>query len=76
MPALSGLDLCRAVRADPELRGLPIVVLTARGLPEDRAAALEAGADRFLTKPFRPSDLLAAVGSLADSGPSEGLAGA
>lgn len=70
MPALSGLDLCRAIRADPEFQNLPIVILTARALSEDREAALAAGADRFLPKPFRPSDLLEALAGLCDEGPA------
>ena len=59
MPGRSGLDVCRAVRADPELSGAHIVLLTAKGQAQDRAEGLEAGADEFLTKPFDPDALLA-----------------
>ncbi len=59
MPGQSGLDVCRAVRADPELAGAHIVLLTAKGQAQDRAEGLAAGADEFLTKPFDPDALLA-----------------
>jgi two-component system, OmpR family, alkaline phosphatase synthesis response regulator PhoP len=59
MPGRSGLDVCRAVRADPELAGAYIVLLTAKGQAQDRAEGLDAGADEFLTKPFDPDALLA-----------------
>ena len=59
MPGRSGLDVCRAVRADPELAGAHIVLLTAKGQAQDRAEGLAAGADEYLTKPFDPDALLA-----------------
>ena len=59
MPGRSGLDVCRAVRADPALAGAHIVLLTAKGQAQDRAEGLDAGADEFLTKPFDPDALLA-----------------
>ena len=59
MPGRSGLDVCRAVRADPELAGAHIVLLTAKGQAQDRDEGLAAGADAFLTKPFDPDALLA-----------------
>jgi DNA-binding response OmpR family regulator len=72
MPAVSGLDLCRAMRADPQLVAVPVIVLTGRGLPEDARAASDAGADRFFAKPFSPKDLLAAVDDLAAAGEAQG----
>ena len=59
MPGRSGLDVCRAVRADPELAGAHVVLLTAKGQAQDRDEGLAAGADAFLTKPFDPDALLA-----------------
>ena len=59
MPGRSGLDVCRAVRADPDLAGAHIVLLTAKGQAQDRDEGLAAGADEFLTKPFDPDALLA-----------------
>jgi DNA-binding response OmpR family regulator len=67
MPAVSGLELSQAMRADPQLARTPVLMLTARGLPDDEAVALRWGADHFLTKPFLSQDLLAAVESLLRS---------
>jgi DNA-binding response OmpR family regulator len=64
LPGASGLDVLAALRADPATAALPVLMLTARGLDRDRAAASAAGASRFLTKPFANADLLAAVRGL------------
>jgi two-component system phosphate regulon response regulator PhoB len=61
MPELDGLELCRALRADPATAGALIVIVTARARPNDRAEALAAGADRYIAKPFSPAELLQAV---------------
>ena len=61
MPGLSGLEVCRALRADPGLAGALIVIVTARVLPDDRDEALAAGADHFVAKPFSPVALLELV---------------
>ncbi len=50
MPGINGLELTRKLREIPELRHLPVVLVSTRGLPEDRLAGLEAGADAYLTK--------------------------
>ena len=50
----SGLDVCRALRADPAQAGLCIVLVTARGQQADIAEGLAAGADHYLVKPFSP----------------------
>jgi two-component system, OmpR family, phosphate regulon response regulator PhoB len=61
MPGLSGLDLCRALRADPATAAATIVMVTARVLPVDRAEALAAGVDHYVGKPFSPTALLDTV---------------
>jgi DNA-binding response OmpR family regulator len=61
MPGLSGLDLCRALRADPATAGATIVMVTARVLAADREAALAAGVDHYVGKPFSPVALLDTV---------------
>ena len=61
MPGRSGLDVLAELRADPELAETRVVMLTARTQAADREAAAEAGADRFLTKPFSPLQLMALV---------------
>ena len=58
MPKMNGYDVVRAVRADPELRDVYIVLLTARGQETDRATGIDAGANDYLTKPFSPSKIL------------------
>lgn len=64
MPGMTGYDVCRRLRAEPSTASLPILVLTARGQPIDRQAALEAGATEFLVKPTPVSELLSRVDSL------------
>lgn len=58
MPGRSGLEVCRALRADARTSDATIVMITARAQEADRRASLEAGADRYLTKPFSPLELL------------------
>ncbi len=64
MPRMSGKDLLNAVRADPELRTIPIIFLTARAGTDARIESLSAGADDYLTKPFNQSELIARVRNL------------
>jgi two-component system phosphate regulon response regulator PhoB len=61
LPSLSGIEVCRQVRRDPEFRNLPIIMLTARGEEQDRVRGLEVGADDYLAKPFSPAELLARI---------------
>jgi len=61
MPGMSGLDVCRRIKADPSLVGTRVVMLTGAATPEDVAAGQAAGADLYLTKPFRPLELLQIV---------------
>jgi CheY-like chemotaxis protein len=61
MPRLDGLRACRALRSDPELAGTRVLVLTGRDLPDDWAAARDAGADAYIVKPFSSLALLDAV---------------
>jgi len=68
MPGRSGLELTRAIRADPGLRPTRVILLTANARPEDVAAGL-AGADLYLTKPFSPLELCGAVEAALGPGP-------
>jgi DNA-binding response OmpR family regulator len=52
MPGMSGVEVCRHIRANPELKGIPILFLTAKGEIGDKIEGFEAGADDYLTKPF------------------------
>ena len=61
LPGLSGLELTRAIKADPILRPIHVILLTAHSSDSDAVAGLAAGADLYLTKPFSPLELLGAV---------------
>jgi two-component system cell cycle response regulator len=65
MPGMDGLQVCRALKADPELRHIPVVLLTALDSREARLEGLEAGADEFLSKPIDDVMLFARLRSLA-----------
>lgn len=58
MPRRDGFDVCRAVKADPALHDVAVVLLTALGQKTDRERALAAGADHYLSKPFDEEELL------------------
>lgn len=58
LPTSNGFEVCRAIKADLGLAGATVVMLTAKGQPYDREEGLAAGADRYLTKPFDPDELL------------------
>jgi class 3 adenylate cyclase/CheY-like chemotaxis protein len=64
MPGMSGYEVCRRIREDPETGLLPVVMVTALDPSEERVKGLEAGADDFLTKPINQPELLARVRSL------------
>ncbi|MBI5408004.1 MAG: response regulator [Nitrospirae bacterium] len=61
LPALSGLEICRIIRSNPDTASLPIIMLTAKGEEVDRILGLEMGADDYVTKPFSPRELAARV---------------
>lgn len=59
LPKISGLAVCQSIKENPELANTTVILLTAKGQQFDRQAGLAAGADCYVTKPFRPRDLLA-----------------
>jgi two-component system, OmpR family, phosphate regulon response regulator PhoB len=61
LPGESGLAFARRLRADERTRELPILMLTARAMEQDKVSGLEAGADDYLTKPFSPKELAARI---------------
>jgi two-component system chemotaxis response regulator CheY len=67
MPDIGGVEVIEFVRSQDRLRSLPIVVVTTRGDETSRERVLGAGADRYLTKPFSPDQILAEVGALLDA---------
>ena len=61
MPKVSGIEVCRRLRARTETRNVPIIMLTARGEEADRVRGLDTGADDYITKPFSMTELLARI---------------
>ena len=64
MPGMSGFEVCEAVRADPNLAGTRIVMLTAKGRDTDVARGMGAGADAYVIKPFSTQELVQRVREL------------
>jgi len=64
LPGISGTEVCRRLRARPETREVPIIMLTARGEEIDRVQGLEVGADDYVVKPFSVRELLLRVRGL------------
>lgn len=61
LPLMSGVEVCKALRADAGMADLPIIMLTARAAEQDRVRGLECGADDYVTKPFSMKELLLRV---------------
>src|SRR6478736_4552794 len=64
LPDMSGLELTRQVKRDPDTRDLPIIMLTARAAEGDKVAGLDGGADDYVTKPFSPRELLSRINAV------------
>ncbi|ALK10987.1 phosphate regulon transcriptional regulator PhoB [Blastochloris viridis] len=64
LPGLSGIELCRRLRARPETQRLPVIMLTARGEESERVRGLATGADDYVAKPFSVPELLARIRAL------------
>ena len=64
MPELSGIQLCRIARADPTIKHIPIIFLSARGEVEDRIKGLEAGAEDYVSKPFNTNELMLRISKM------------
>jgi two-component system cell cycle response regulator DivK len=65
LPGMSGLDATRIMKTDPALAGIPVIVVTAYAMEEDRMKAFEAGCVEFMTKPFHVRELVDAVRRVA-----------
>lgn len=61
MPEMDGHELVSSVRADPELKDVPVIMLTARTQDEDMMQGYQSGTDLYLTKPFNPAELITFV---------------
>ena len=64
LPGMSGLEVCRLLRADRTTAMLPIIMVTARAEETDRIMGLEIGADDYISKPFSPNELIARIRAL------------
>jgi DNA-binding response OmpR family regulator len=64
MPGLSGIDVCRMLRAEPTTAGMLIIMLTARVQEQDVEGGFRAGADDYVTKPFSPRELVSRIQAL------------
>ena len=64
LPGMSGLEVCRALRAEPATAAIPIIMVTARAEETDRIIGLEIGADDYIAKPFSPNELVARIRAL------------
>jgi DNA-binding response OmpR family regulator len=61
MPLMTGYEACAAIRAEPNLKDIPIIFLSARGQDSEIQAGLQAGAVEYLLKPFAPNQLTARI---------------
>ena len=64
LPDLSGIDICKSIRRESNLKNLPIIMLTAKGESEDKIKGLNSGADDYITKPFSFNEVLARIKAL------------
>jgi two-component system phosphate regulon response regulator PhoB len=64
LPDTSGIDVCRQIKVDKKLKNIPVLILTAKGEPDDKIKGLEVGADDYVTKPFNNRELLLRIKSL------------
>lgn len=61
MPGLTGFEVLEAIKADPELKDTPVIMLTASGLEADTVKGIDMGAADYIVKPFRPAELVARI---------------
>ena len=67
LPKLNGFEVLKLVKAEPALRAMPVIILTAKGQPQDRRMAEEIGVEGFITKPFSNRDVVDTVRRLTRS---------
>ena len=63
LPEMSGVDICKLIRSKPDIKTIPVIMLTAKGEEEDKVKGLSSGADDYVTKPFSIPELMARVKS-------------
>lgn len=73
LPGIDGIEVCRRLKADPQTRYIPVVMVTAKGDEADVVTGLELGADDYLTKPFSPKVLIARLRAVIRRREQEGV---
>jgi len=68
LPEIDGLEVCKIIRRDPAISGIPVIMLTAKAAEVDRVLGLELGADDYVTKPFSPRELVLRVKNMLKRG--------
>lgn len=71
LPDIAGTEICRAIKTDPALRGIAVVMLTAKGEESDRVAGFELGADDYIAKPFSLRELTLRIQAVLRRGAGE-----
>jgi two-component system, chemotaxis family, response regulator PixH len=66
MPGMSGFELCRSLKRQPETAQVPVIICTSKAQDIDRLWGMRQGADRYITKPFTREELIKAVKSVGD----------
>jgi CheY-like chemotaxis protein len=66
MPELSGYEVCRIIKNDPELKNIYVIMLTAKGQASEQERGKEVGADEYIVKPFSPMEILSKIKKLLD----------
>ncbi|MFN0152556.1 MAG: response regulator [bacterium] len=69
LPSLDGIEVCRLLKSDPVTRGIPVVMVTAKGEESDAVLGLGLGADDYIKKPFSPKEMVARVRAVLRRGP-------
>jgi len=64
MPKLDGYETCKRLKADPETKDVPVILLSAKGRNVDQKVGFEVGADDYITKPFSPRKLVERINSI------------
>lgn len=72
MPEIDGYEVCRRLRADERFSDIPVILLTAKHSTEDKQKGMEVGASAYMTKPFRPAELIEKIRELLGNAPESG----
>jgi two-component system phosphate regulon response regulator PhoB len=71
LPKMDGFEVCRVIKQSAKLKGIPVIMLTAKGAEVDRVVGLELGADDYVVKPFSPRELMLRIKAILRRGKAE-----